>query len=167
MGYVTPLNRPYDARELINVYIYTRRKDFPHEDFGRYYQALLKALQEQFHVNFTGDGISREQRVLVGLFNSTVNSLLQITNPWAGYLEAGLLHRTLRESSETETIVGQASEAIADANAASTDAHWEMLLALFSAAFGECTTVVTSEQLLQAGFDDSLEPKYRDYLDYL
>jgi hypothetical protein len=167
MGYhVARLNRPYDFRVLIEAYVYTKRKDFLHSDFTEYYAGLLKSLKMLFGVGLSREGLTFSQKVLWGLFDNTADSLLRITSPWDGYLEAGLLHRKLEESREPGKIVDRASAVIHEANKASERAHREMLWALFVAIYGECPRVVTSEELLQAGFDDSKEPDITNYYDY-
>jgi hypothetical protein len=166
MGYyVARLNRPYDFRVLIETYIYTQRQDFVHTDFKAYYASLLEALQRLFQIRLSDEGLAFGHRVLWKLFQSTIHSLLQITNPWAGYLEASLLHIKLEETGEPGKVVHTASAAISEANTASEIAHREILHALFSVIFGECKRIVTSEELLQAGFDDSKEPESSSYYD--
>ena len=74
---------------------------------------------------------SFDQEVLWGLFQNTLDSLLQITNPWDGYLEAGLVHRKLEECGEAGRTVDRASRVIGEANKASEAVHREILYALF------------------------------------
>ncbi|WP_165071378.1 hypothetical protein [Paludisphaera rhizosphaerae] len=170
MGYhVARLDRPYDYRVLIEACLYSQRKDFVHSDFTNYYTSLLEAVQRHFGIRLSSEGLSfnQRQRVLWGLFQNTIGSLLQVTNPWAGYLEAGLLHKKLDESGEVGPIVYEASRMIVEANQASEAAHREILYALFRAMFGECDRIVTSEELREAGFDDSKEPDIADYYDYM
>jgi hypothetical protein len=161
------LPRPYDFRVLIEAYVYTQRQDFVHPDFGAYYAGLLASLERLFGLRLARDELSHRQRILWSLFNSTVRSLLQVSTPWDGYLETGLLVRTLEESGETAVLVERASTAISEAAKASRTAHREMLQALFVGIFGECRHVVTSEELRQAGFDDSCEPDITNYYDYV
>jgi len=168
MGYyVSRMKRPYDFRVLIEAYIYTLRKDFVHEAFSNYYTSLLAALEKLFGIRMSNEYLSFKEKILWMLFNSTAESLLQITNPWAGFLEAGLLHTKLEESGEQGRVVYKASEVIGEANEASEAAHREILYALFVAIFGESSRIVTSEELLQAGLDDSKEPDISDYLNYI
>ena len=61
----------------------------------------------------------------------------------------------------------RASGVIVEANKASEAAHREMLDVLFKAIFGECQRIVTSEELLAAGFDDSKEPDIVKYYDHM
>lgn len=161
---VARLNRPYDFRMLIETYIYTQRKDFLHSDFNSYYAALLEVLQKQFAIRLSHEGLTTlPQRVFWMLFNSTVRSLLQITNPWANFLDETLLVSKLDENCELRSLVNRASGVIGEANKASEAAHREMLWALFEAIFGKCQLVVTSQDLLASGFDDSKEPEIANY----
>jgi hypothetical protein len=151
---------------LIEAYVYTRRSDFVHPDFGAYYAGLLASLERLFGLRLASDELTHRQRPLWMLFNSTVRSLLQISTPWDDFLEAGLLIRRLEESGETGVVVERASAAIAEAAKASQASHREILQAL-EAIFGECRRVITSEELRQAGFDDSREPDVTDYWEFL
>lgn len=164
--HVERLTRPYDYRVLIEAFVYTRRS-FVHEDFTNYYTGLLRALEGLFGLRLSRDGLSFDQSVLWMLFENTTRSLLQITHPWDGYIEDGLLHTKLHACGEKGQEVYRASAAIAEAGAASAVAHRNMLSALFVAIFGECSRVVTSEELARAGFDDSREPNMIDYYEYI
>ena len=163
--YVARLKRPYDYHGLIEAFVYTQRKDFVHPDFTTYYSSLLDALQKQFGIRMSHEGLALPQGVYWMLFKGTVRSLLQIRNPWDDFLEAGLVHKKLDESGELGRVVDRASAVIAEANKASEAAHREMLDALFHAIFGRCDRVLTSEELREAGFDDSKEPNWADYYD--
>jgi len=168
MGYyVARLKRPYDYQVLIEAYIYTRRKDFVHSDFTSYYASLLEALQARFCIRLSRESLSFDHSVLWSLFENTVRSLLKIASPWESYLEASLLHKKLQESGEPGRIVDRASEVIGEANTASEQAHREILYALFKALFGECQRIVTSEELRENGFDDSMEPDIVNYYDHM
>jgi hypothetical protein len=152
---------------LIEVYTYTKRKDFVHPDFGAYYSGLLHALERLLGIRLSHEGLSSTtQRVFWMHFEATVRSLLRITTPWDGYIEDSLLNRKLDESGETGKEVYRAGAVIHEATKASEVAHREILYALFVAIFGECRRVVTSEELREAGFDDSKEPDISNYNDY-
>jgi hypothetical protein len=167
MGYyVRRLKRPYDYRVLIEAYIFTQRKDFINlPAYTTYYASLLEALERHYGIRMSTEELAFSQKVLWMLFQSTVRSLLRITNPWADFLDETLLVKKLEENIELRRIVDQASSAIDEANRASEAAHREMLDALFQAIFGACQRIVTSEELLAAGFDDSREPDFADYYD--
>ncbi len=165
--YVAKLNRPYNVHTLIKTYVYTKRSDFIHEDFSNYYGALLPVLANLLGVDFSVQTLSNEKRMFWGLFQGTVSSLLQITSPWAGYLEESLLVKRLDESGGLGLRVHRASTIIMEANSQSEAAHRDMLHALFELVFGECRSVVTSAQLAAAGVDDSKEPDITDYYDFL
>jgi hypothetical protein len=155
--YVARLDRPYDYRVLIETYVYTKRPDFVHADIKAYYEGLLNTLEGLFGLRLSRDALSFDQRVLWMLFEGTVYSLVRITSPWDGYLDATLLHRKLEQCGEPGQAVDQASALIHEANKSSETAHHNMLYALFLAIFGKYERVVTSEELLQAGFDDAAE----------
>ena len=165
--HVERLQRPYDFRGLIQAYIYTQRQDFVHRDFGRYYGELLKVLETQFGVRLARDGVPSHHRVLWFLFDSTVSSLLAITTPWSGYLEAGLLHTKLDQLGEPGKAVYRASCEIEKVAGDSEAAHRKILETLFVVFFGDCQQIITSEDLKRAGFDDSREPTLSDYYDYM
>jgi hypothetical protein len=82
-------------------------------------------------------------------------------------LEAGLLIRKLEEAGEAgrAVLVGEvkAAKAIDEAMAV----YKENLYILFTLMYGDHPEVITSEDLLQAGFDDTREPKIEDYHDYI
>ena len=78
-----------------------------------------------------------------------------------------MLHTKLEESGELGRLVARAGAVIGEANTASEAAHREILYALFQAIFGECQRIVTSEELREAGFDDSREPDIVSYHDYM
>ncbi|OWK34426.1 hypothetical protein [Fimbriiglobus ruber] len=163
---VKPLNRPYDYRVLIEAFIYTRR-NFVHEDFTNYYTGLLRALEEMFEVRLNREYLSFDQKVLWMLFESTLRSLLQISSPWEGYIDDTLLHTKLQARGEQGQEVYRANAAIAEAREASESSHRLMLYALFIAIFGDRPRVVTSDELVLMGFDDSREPDMTNYYDDL
>src|SRR3569832_450838 len=132
-----------------------------------YYTSLLDALERVFGIRMSLEGLATREKVFLLHFRSTVRSLLQISNPWENYLDESLLVRKLDENPELATTVRRTTHAICAANATSEAAHREMLDALFRAIFGECDRVVTSDELLAAGFDDSREPNSADYYDSL
>jgi hypothetical protein len=164
--YVRRLNRPYDYHVLIEAYIYTQRTDFVNlPAYSTYYASVLEALERQFGIRMSTEGLAFTQKVLWMLFQGTVRSLLRITSPWSDFLDETLLVKKLEENGELRTIVDRASRVIGEANMASEAAHREMLDALFKAIFGVCQRVVTSNELRAAGFDDSREPDFADYYD--
>ena len=161
---VEHLNRPYDFRVLIEAFIYTRR-NYVHDDFTNYYKGLLYALEGLFGLRLSREGLDFRQKIFWMHFENTVRSLLQITTPWSGYIEDSLLNIKLAECGEPGERVFEAGKVIGDACKTSAAAHRDMLYALFTAIFGECSRVVTSDELAVAGFDDSREPNISDYYD--
>lgn len=168
MGYyVEKLRKPYDFKVLVDAYVYSTKDDFVHPDFAQYYSTLVQALEAEFGVRFSPDTLSGTKRALWMLFESTVRSLLRISTPWEGFLEASLLVSALEGSGEAGKAVEQASNEIIRLAKASEVAHRDMLYALFTAMFGVQRRVVTSEDIARRGVDDSQEPNIWDYYDYL
>lgn len=167
MGYsIEKLKRPYDYKVLVEAYVRTQRKDYVHPDFAAYYQSLCAALEKQFDLRFSNEYFPDLRVAVWMLFESTVGSLLRITTPWDGFLEASAIVSTLEKSGEAGKRIDQASQTIMQATRESRQAHLEMLHELFVLMFGKTDVVVTSEQLAQVGFDDSREPDITDYYDY-
>jgi hypothetical protein len=165
--YVVRLGRPYNFKILIEAYVYTRRESFIHDDFKIYYSALLAKLEELFGIQISFEKLSPEKKPLWMLFQSTIYSLLSIRTPWSGFLDETLVVSRLKECGEYEESIYQFSKLIMQAAHTSEEAHHQMLYALFKCIFGDVNTVITSEQLLIAGFDDSKEPDIADYFDYM
>jgi hypothetical protein len=161
-------NRQYTYKELIEAYINAERDDYIHEDFKNYYVGLFKKLTELFGIrfrmeelgNFPDDefwpGVSKGAALMV--FQSTVRSYLSITTPFAGFIEFGLGVGDLYDA------YGRKLEEMAEEN---RKAHLNLLDALFKMMSGAVDRVVTSQELREAGFDDSKEPKKADYYDYM
>jgi hypothetical protein len=112
MGYyVRRLKRPYDYRVLIEAYIYTQRTDFINRPtYTTYYASLLEALERQYGIRMSTEGLAFPQKVLWMLFQSTVRSLLRITNPWADFLDETLLVKKLEENSKVDPILWTKNE---------------------------------------------------------
>lgn len=164
---IEPLPKPYDYKVLIETYINARRTDYPHKDFTKYYTRLLAKLQSLFGVNLTKKPSSIHKLALWGLFGGTISSLLKVSTPWDGYLECGLVLRTLEEQNDKGESVFVPTSKIGKCATESAAAHREMLYGLFRYLYGNVEIVFTSTDLRNAGFDDSREPVLSDYYDYL
>jgi hypothetical protein len=158
-------NQTYTYKSLIHTYINTHRQDFPHEDFTNYYVGLLAALENAFGISFNGNKTPKP--VLWMLFRSTVTSYLQIRHPWSTFLEAGLLHIRLENAGDAGEHIKAYSRKLAKLADESRQLHMTMLDELFEMIYGKIDTVVTSEELRQAGFDDNAEPKIEDYDEFI
>jgi len=156
----------YDARSLIETYIKTKRH-YEHGDFADYYKALLSVLQSLFGVSVTDSAAGWKPASLAMLFHSTADSYLAISTPWAGFLEAGLIHRALDESGEAGKRIYVFSDEIRGLAEQNERLHLEMMYTLLELRHGPVGMVITSKDLLAAGFDDSAEPQHCDYFDYL
>ena len=156
----------YDVKSVLETYIKTKRH-YHHEDFAIYYNALLNTLQSLFGVRVTDSAPGWKAGALAMLFQSTADSYLSISTPWTGFLEAGLLHRALDESEEAGKRVYELTDRIGELAEQNRTLHLEMMCTLFELLNGHVRTVITSKDLLAAGFDDSAEPQQCDYFDYV
>lgn len=157
----------YDYRALIEVYIQTQRKHI-HPDFDRYYTTLLSKLEDAFGIPMSEKRIykpdaPRQAQSLWQMFASAVGSYVSIRTPWDTFLESGaLLHRL--DSAERHKMFGFAYK-ISELAKESQSVHMELIYTLFEMMYGHVDTIVTSEDLLAQGFDDTTEPQLEDYYD--
>jgi hypothetical protein len=165
---VEAMNKKYDYKMLIEVYIKTQHKNHIHEDFKNYYEQLLAKLEEIFEISFSKPKLpERYQNGIHFHFLPTIDAYLSIITPRTYYLEDSLLNVSLREAGEIgQRIIAAENKAIATTNEAKAQLL-EMLYIMFEAIWGKNDLVITSEELKERGFDDSKEPQIRDYYDYL
>jgi len=158
--------KPYTLTSLIQALALSRRDDWVNEDFTPYYRGLVGALEPMMDVSLRREAVPHKQLALWMLFEATMRSMLALTNPWDGFLESSLIHVRLQESGEHGRRIHEASDRIIAATEQSRADHLEMLVALVEAMLGPRPQVITSEQLLAAGFDDAQKPQMQDYWDY-
>jgi hypothetical protein len=163
----SPTDRLYDFKALIQTYIVTTSfkpraglTDYE-KDCHKYYSTLLAKLEELLGVRLSErscilPGNRRASRIYP-FFRTTVDSLRAIQTPLTGWDEAGFL-RDVDESGETGQDVRRAMTKINELSSESRRAHYQMLYALFECMYGKIETVVSSEQLRHAGFDDAQLP---------
>lgn len=163
----------YDRRDLVRIYLGAQ-----HQGFGgyypesstfnaalkAYYTAMLDGLQELFDLRLRAPSTGGfNERVLLMLFFATARSFLAVTTPWAGFLEAGLLIRTIDEAGANGQRVMAASSRIDELAAESRQTHLEMLDAIITVMLGDRAELTFSSGDLRAiGVDDS-EPNPTDY----
>jgi hypothetical protein len=158
----------YDQTALIHAYIQANQAHYLHEDFKTYSVGLLNALQHAFGITITFDGVlDQEARALWMLFHATTQSLLSIRSPRSNFLDDSLINMRLERLGERGKRITNIEATIHHANTLSKTAHLQLLDALFSLLWGSTDTIVTSDDLRQLGFDDTKEPQFRDYIDYL
>jgi hypothetical protein len=153
----------YDYRALIQAHIDANRRYFVHEDFEKYYTGLFESLKVLFQINFTfrdfsGMENSFRRKNAEMLFRSTVSSYNHITEPWGAFLE-GPAH--------LDDMWDKYGSKLFDLTRESQTIHLALLDELFQIMYGQVDKIVTSEMLLEIGFDYSKEPKMSDYDDYL
>src|SRR5689334_16572329 len=115
------------------------------------------------HKGPSTDGVDPRYHALAFLFHGTMRSYLSIKTPWSGFTDETLVVRQLDQAGQQGQAIFQLSNEIGDLAKRSKTLHLEMLYDLFRLMYGETDQVVTSEQLLATGFDDSKEPKISDY----
>jgi len=127
----------------------------------------LNVLQSLFGIQVVDSDTGWKAGTLAMLCQSTADSYLSISTPWTGYLEAGLIHRALEELGDTGKRVYELSSRIEELAEQNRTLHLEMMRELIESRHGQVGMVVSSKDLLAAGFDDSAEPQRQDYFDYL
>lgn len=151
----------YDYHELMQTYIQTERKDYPHPDFQKYYARLLALLAQMFEVDFSSPPPS--QHALWMLFQATVRSYVSLRTPWSNFLEAGLIVQKIEQLGSQGEKICQLSKQIEELTQSSREAHLQLIYDLFTCVYGKRDLIVTSQDLKARGFDDAKEPHLRDY----
>jgi hypothetical protein len=137
--------RSYGRRDLIDAYLATRDG----EGYGGYHressaynaalrahhEAMLSGLQSLFGLELSWDGV--QDKPLFMLFRSTAASLLALTTPWSGFLEAGLLLKRLEATGQSGARVMAASDRIWSRNAESREDHLLILEELLGVFLGD------------------------------
>ena len=155
----------YDYKKLLDIYI-KAQQPYPHEDFSKFYTGLLETLESLFEIKLPRKGgslLEVPNRVLGMHFNAVVNSYLAITHPRNGYAEDSLVNKRIDELGRRGKRILDLERQITKLNDQSENLHLQLLYELFIGIYGEINKVVTSGQVLAAGFDDSKEPKFSDY----
>jgi hypothetical protein len=154
--------KSYDYKALMQACIDADRMDYVHEDFERYYKGLLESLKSLFQISFTStDFAGKDERIRrissLILFGASVRNYNAISHPWSGWLE-GPLH--------VDDVWDKYGHKLLDLNRESKETVLALMDELFQIMYGRVDKIVTSEMLLEIGFDDSKEPKISDYYDY-
>jgi hypothetical protein len=162
-----PADKVYDFKALIETYISFRSSEGRanlgdyEKEWYKYYSELLAKLEELLGVRLSDSSSTRpgNRRAfhLRPFFRTTVVSLLAIQTPLTGWDEVGFL-KDIDESGEPGREVRRVLTKIEELSDVSRSAHYQMLYALFECMYGKIETVVSSEQLRRAGFDDAQVP---------
>lgn len=163
------MSKQYEWKDLLEAYIKAQHRHYIHEDFSKYYKGHLAALEQAIGITITPDGVRNPNvRALWLPFQGALASYLSIQTPWDNVLEDGLTNRIIDERlGEQGKRIRKLETDVSQAIQLSKAVHLELLGELFNVLWGPITQVVTSEHLLKLGFDDSKEPQYLDYVDYL
>lgn len=163
------MSKRYEWKDLLDAYIKAQRRHYVHEDFTKYYKGHLAALEEAFGVSVSVERVRNPGvRALWVPFQGALASFLSIRTPWDNVLEDSLTNRVIDERlGEQGKQIRRLEADVSQAIQLSKVVHLELLEELFNVLWGPITQVVTSEDLLKLGFDDSKEPQYLDYVDHL
>ncbi len=111
------------------------------------------------------EGIASESRALWMLFTATVDSLLKLGGPRAGFLDDSLINGTIaRQGAATELLL-EIEAKLHQLLDQTREAHLELLDALFVILWRRIDHPLTSADLATRGFDDEAEPRLHDYID--
>lgn len=136
------------------------------QEVRSYYPRLLSHLEESFGLRLSFDATEDfNKKVLFSLFQDTTLSYRDLRHPWSNYQEATLIIRKLEDAGTSGQRILHLSDKIREKTKDSAELHLQMLYELFQCIYGPINIVVTSQQLLAMGFDDSKEPKWWDFED--
>ncbi|GAA4602276.1 hypothetical protein BJY16_004191 [Actinoplanes octamycinicus] len=137
-----------------------------HRALQAHHQAMLGALQRLFAIELTFEGMpDSSRRALFMLVRSTAASLHQLTTPWSGYREAGLLLRHLEETGDVGVRVHEASHRIATRNDENRQDHLAILDDLLTVILGDRAESRFTEADLRALGVDPEPPSLADFDD--
>ncbi len=150
------MTNTYNYQSLIQAYVNIHRTDFRHPEFTDYYRRLLTALEQGFGISLNGDGLSDAKRSYWGNFQVAIQSCAHANEDFAAlsndisfnpYLikSFGKEDNTLAHVNELQAHIEQ-----------SLPLHQALLDSLFVFIYGKIDKIITSEHLLQLGFDDTL-----------
>jgi len=156
------MKKTYTEKDMLILYATIDERAYLHEDFPKYQRKLVKKLQELFNVDLSDPP---KLKALYFLFRSTVRTYKQAgVHPLSGYLEASLIHITLREKTgdagrETNNLLNE----IGNTCELKQKQYQELMYQLYDLIWGATGKVVTSEDLAKVGFDTSNKPDMADY----
>lgn len=162
------MSKRYEWKDLLDAYMKASRRHHIHEDFSKYYKAQRAALEQAFGVTISMNEVRDPSvRALWFPFQGTLASYLSIQTPWDNVLEDSLTNRVIDERlGERGKRIRRLESDVSQAIQLSKAMHLELLEELFNVLWGPINSAVTSEDLLQQGFDDSKEPQFSDYIDH-
>ncbi|TSA87872.1 hypothetical protein FNU79_01080 [Deinococcus detaillensis] len=163
----------YDLRSLLKSYAASQdEQEYPEmrEYHARFYDALCKTLGTSVveiitipnQITVVTDKVDSRKQILYRHFRSTVRSYLALTTPYSGYLEAGLLHKTIEELGDQGQKIQDIEKILMEHASALTKCHLDSMEAMFTVLYGVIERQVTRDELLSYGFD----PQQRPDIDY-
>ncbi len=145
--------KDYGVRDLIKVFARAQNsRDYPEmRDYNmRFYIALSSVLKVKIDLS---NSEPSQSRILLNHFQTTINSYNNQINPYSGYLEAGLLHRSIERLGERGTRIQEAESILMDCAKSILELHLDYLEAMFVGLWGEITVRANHDELTAQGFD--------------
>ena len=151
------MTNTYNYQSLIQAYVNTHRTDFRHPEFRDYYRRLLTALEQAFGVSLNGDGLSDAKQVFWHVFENSVKACCHTHHIITIHRDSLRSRYFLQEIVKNRTNVPGDMDALIQHGRENLDLHFSILYELFNLIYGTTEIEVTSNDLLQLGFDDREE----------
>ncbi len=163
----------YGRKDLVRAYLGAQDRGFgdyrpESSSFNAalklHYATMLDGLERLFRLRLDADRAgSFRNRALFMLFRSTTDALLALRTPWSGFLEAGLVVKTVQEAGPDGERIMAASERIDALTAESRDAQLEILDALVAIMLDDRADLTFDRADLRAVGVDDTPPDPADY----
>ncbi|MFC4070944.1 hypothetical protein [Actinoplanes subglobosus] len=163
--------RSYGRRDLIDAFLATRDGngyDGYRQESSAYnaalrshHEGMLGGLERLYGITLSWAGVP--DKALFMLFQSTARSLLALTTPWSGFLEAGLLFKRLEAVGEPGARVMAASDRIWARNNESREDHLLILDELLTVFLSDAADRVFTAADLRAAGTDPVPPSTDDF----
>lgn len=178
------MSKIYDYKKMIQLYVSIPKYDYVHKDFRDYREKLVTVLEDIFGV-IPDDKKDKSERLndienRVGNYGWSISILFGVTIEYlrqsekmgvvGNWLEGGPQSslRQLRKK-HSESIIDKIDigiQSLYTHHKIVDETRYQLLYDIFVLFHGENNKIITSEDLLKLGFDDSKEPKISDYYDY-
>ncbi|MDB4932348.1 MAG: hypothetical protein JWM10_4832 [Myxococcaceae bacterium] len=156
----------YDERAVVLAYVDAQRPPYPHENFRRFRQQRLRALEQAYGIRVSLEGAkAMRATALWMLFDATVNTYLGLKDPRSAFLEAGLIESKIDGLGAAGREIRAVEERLYAHLQGCREAHVELLTRLFVHIWGPIGRPLGPGDLAAYSFDESAEPKLSDYYD--
>ncbi|MEV6347855.1 hypothetical protein [Actinoplanes sp. NPDC051851] len=118
-------------------------------------ESLRDGLERLFEIRLTREGLAAHRSLFL-LFETTVRSMLAVSTPWSGFLDAGPLLQRLEDAGEPGSRVLEASSRLQHRTGELRDDHRDILDALLTVFLGDrAGSTFTGADLRALGVDDN------------